>query len=496
MLKNVKAMILEKKEYLEAAQIIFEDATGSNIDDLIILGESADLPEDQEEEKEDDIPGGKDDDDIEDENGSKEDDSDDDDGDLDNLPLDDDEPEEGGAKGSEEGDDLLDNSIEDEMQGTLSDTDDLPALAGKQTGEPIADNIDDFLNVTIDLKSNTLTDILPIPPANANEAIADDVLSTRVDAGFGESVNSALDKISTKDRESIEKKVNKIIDGLKVIWNKLINMAIRATRALQKKLSKNPKESYIVESILTIKEIRDIYTSLSNPSNSECPVDYTHFGYNKIETMLNRKNTIKISITENDMEMLGKALDHVITFNKDFNDRFKDVDHDYVVSWKASLIKISKVLSDIIAEVNKQLAADKPASGSKEEPIKEGADAAAAAAGFPMEEEKEVKEKDLKENAFDINFMEAISLGGDAPAEGDEAAADGGTPPVDENGDEVPADGAESEVTAAVKDKVAEADTPVDAAGTQSGKEDLLKKLGNITKSLEDAKKAVMNTIQ
>ena len=44
MLKNVKAMILEKKEYLEAAQIIFEDATGSNIDDLIILGESADLP--------------------------------------------------------------------------------------------------------------------------------------------------------------------------------------------------------------------------------------------------------------------------------------------------------------------------------------------------------------------------------------------------------------------------------------------------------------------
>lgn len=310
MLKNVKAMILEKKEYLEAAEIIFEDAMGSNIDDLIILGESADLPK-----EDDDIPTGKEDDDN-DGNKNKEDD-DDDDKDLDNLPFNDGDNDADDMVGSKGTDDILDSSIEDdEIQTTLSDTDDLPIPVGAQTGQPIVDDIDDFLNVTIDLGSNTLTDVLPIPPSNAGEAIADDVLSTRVDSGFQE-------------------------DG------------------------------------------------------TPAPVQST--------------------------------------------------------------------------------------------------DPAGAAAGFPMDEDTD---DILKESVSDTNLMESITLGGDTPAEGD-GAGDGTTPSDDGAGD-VPTEGGEgeSEVTAAVKDKVAEADTPIEGGGMQSGKEDLLKKLGSITKSLEDAKKAVMNTIQ
>lgn len=319
MLKNIKNMINQKTEYLEAAQILFEGVTESNIDNLIVLGESADFP--KEDENDDDKLGGEGDeledkDDPIEDNKDNKDDLDEDDGDLNNLPLDD-EDDLKDDLGSGEDKDILDSSIEDEeIHATLTDTDDLPTPVGKQTGEPISDDIDDFLNITIDLKSNTITDVLPVPPSNAGEALADDILATRVDSGFGEDANAD----------------------------------------------------------------------------------------------------------------------------------------------------------------------------------------AAAAAGFPMEEESDPKKSDdaLKESAD--SFLEAITLDGGTDA-GDGAStekpADGTEPaPADGTGAEVPPEGQESEVTTAVKDKVAEADTPIDAAGAGSGKEDLLKKLGSITKSLEDAKKAVMNTIQ
>ena len=37
MLDNVKKMILEKQEYIEASKIIFEDTVENNLDDLIVL---------------------------------------------------------------------------------------------------------------------------------------------------------------------------------------------------------------------------------------------------------------------------------------------------------------------------------------------------------------------------------------------------------------------------------------------------------------------------
>ena len=51
MLNTIKGMILQKKEFQEAASIIFEDGVG-NLDDQIVLGE-----ENNEPEHGDDTPG-------------------------------------------------------------------------------------------------------------------------------------------------------------------------------------------------------------------------------------------------------------------------------------------------------------------------------------------------------------------------------------------------------------------------------------------------------
>lgn len=111
-------------------------------------------------------------------------------------------------------------------------------------------------------------------------------------------------------------------------------------------------------------------------------------------------------------------------------------------------------------------------------------------------------------------FTEAISVG--EPAEGNDAtggvpatddntagsdvsaedstaaaaAADGG---VDDTGEPTPED---SPVTAAVKDKVAEMDADTEGEEGEDVKEALLKKLGNLTKSIEDTKKMVMDAIK
>lgn len=317
MLKSVKAMILQKNEFLEAAQILFEENTETNLDNLIILGESADdLPKDKDDD-EDDKVGGKDDDDDKGKKDDEDDDGDDLDGDLNNLPLDaDDDDKDKGPEGNE---DLLNSPIgdDDEIEPSLLGTDDLPPVAGSATGDPASDNIEEFLNITIDLRSNTITDVLPVPPDNAAEAIAsDDILNTRVDAGFAEDAGGGIQ-----------------------------------------------------------------------------------------------------------------------------------------------------------------------------------------AGGFPMEEDAEapIEGSEVVKESVD-SFLEAISMDGEAaPAE---KPADGTEPPsdatIDAGAAEAPAaEGeGESEVTSAVRDKVSEADEPIEGGAMPNGKEELLKKLGSITKSLEDAKKAVMNTLQ
>lgn len=148
MLNMLKNLIKERKTYLEAADLLLED---EELDDSIVLGEEGD--EDIPEESSDD--GGSD------------------------FSMD-----EGG----------------DDEEDMLNDT--LPEPVGAQTGEPAQVGDDDILGATIDLATNTQTDVLPIPPANATDAIDgsdDDIMNTKVDDTYNDDDSEDLSDFPDED---------------------------------------------------------------------------------------------------------------------------------------------------------------------------------------------------------------------------------------------------------------------------------------------------------
>lgn len=213
MLSDIKEMLQKKQSYMEAAEIILEDGMG-NIDDSIVLGETKgedipmpdDKPEEKkenegEEEEKDDTKGSED--------GDHEEDDEVPEGDLENEPAEegpksdkpDDDPDEditddlaaadadddgSKPKGDEDEDDLASASADDETPLPLPGDESLPDVIGRQTGEPPIDDPQDLLNVEVNMGTGTLKDVLPVPPKNADEAIAGDNPEQHVDAGFGD----------------------------------------------------------------------------------------------------------------------------------------------------------------------------------------------------------------------------------------------------------------------------------------------------------------------
>lgn len=326
MLNTIRTMIKEKESFLEAADVIFEDGSGKNLDNFIVLGEEGEdpIPETDitENDDENDVPTDDGDEKEKEEgeddgNGSSEDD------DVSNLPIDDEPVAPTAPVDPASNDDVLNSPADGSDIGNEQPMplpgNDLPTPVGAQTGEPINDD-DDIMNVEIDLGSNTVKDVLPVPPANAGEAIADSEGPQHVDSGFaGEGGTEAV------------------------------------------------------------------------PQSAE--------------------------------------------FSEKKEDKEKEDDKE---EFKESGNSMSSMLNSF----------------------------------------------------FGSSYTEAITLGDD-PAPKEDAA------PAEDPAAEEPA-AEESEVTSAVRDKVAEveSDAPASDSGGTASKEDLLKKLGNITKSLEDAKKAVMNTLQ
>lgn len=200
MLNTIKTLIQEKTKFLEAADVIFEDVSNLNLDDQIILGlESAnDVPmdggseevspveedvdeniKDQEEDSKDNEDENKDDD---------EDDHDveDKDDDIINSNIED-ESDEVDNPISTDNEDLLDSDVDDVPAPTAGEGE-LSLPGDDLSNTPVSqDNADDnLLNVEIDLGSNTVKDVLPVPPANAGDVIPgnDDTTSQHVDSGF------------------------------------------------------------------------------------------------------------------------------------------------------------------------------------------------------------------------------------------------------------------------------------------------------------------------
>ena len=142
MLNTIKDLINQKQAYLEAAQLMLED---TELDDSIVLDESPMEipPEEKTEEAENEAP------------------------------------EEVSS----------DETVVEEEQPLPMEDDELPTTpAAEPTGEPVSDDSADIMTAEIDLATNTQTDILPVPPANANDAIdgEGDILSQTVDSGFGD----------------------------------------------------------------------------------------------------------------------------------------------------------------------------------------------------------------------------------------------------------------------------------------------------------------------
>ncbi len=188
MLKIIKDMINRKQEFLESARLIYEDVMEEGLNDFIILGETSeeDIEEDSSDSEEIDVT-------------DKEEDSSD--MDLDTISLSDEEPE---VPEEPMGMDDANSSEDDVLSTPLND--DLPMPIGRQTGEPLNDDIDDLMYVTIDLKSNTMSDVLPVPPSNASEALNLDNIEMNVDSGF-ESANEdvkKLDEIETKTKKKTD----------------------------------------------------------------------------------------------------------------------------------------------------------------------------------------------------------------------------------------------------------------------------------------------------
>lgn len=181
-------MINRKQEFLESARIIYEDVMEEGLNDFIILGETF-----SDDVKELDVH-------EDDKSNPNEDNMSD--MDLNNMPMSDADEDEESEEPEEEpnfGHDLLSEPMND----------DLPTPIGRQTGEPLNDDIDDLMYVTLDLKSNTMSDILPVPPNNANEALSIDDIKINVDSGF-----ESTDDV--KKLNEIEEKSKKKTDSA---WN-------------------------------------------------------------------------------------------------------------------------------------------------------------------------------------------------------------------------------------------------------------------------------------
>lgn len=336
--------------------------------------------------------------------------------------------------------DILDQPIEDE----------LPEPVGAQTGEPAEIGDGDILSTEIDLATNTPNDTLPVPPAGAADVVpgAD---TTRVDSGFSTADVSEDD--DSRDAQSEE-------------------------------------------------EAADI---LDLPIDEEAEIPDPN-GVAKKEEKPEEKARDKATPTEDTKEFKD-------TFNEDFdilNESIDDVKEESEPEEKTEEAEESEPTEEKCekkedcddTDEKKDDAEEKevvPKTESNDKP-KVKYDKTLDLSGMSADQIKASIDPGMKaklESAgiFD-KFVEAISIG-DAPA-ADEGTTD--QPPVDDTATDVSTDAAPTDqpvdnaVTAAVKDKLGEMNSADTEPNPAASKEAILKKLTNLTKTIEDTKNLVIDS--
>ena len=407
MLNTIKDLINQKQAYLEAAQLMLED---TELDDSIVLDESPMEipPEEKTEEAENEAP------------------------------------EEVSS----------DETVVEEEQPLPMEDDELPTTpAAEPTGEPVSDDSADIMTAEIDLATNTQTDILPVPPANANDAIdgEGDILSQTVDSGFGDDedkpaiTNTADIMDDPIDEPEVKASDDKNKDDLD------INTPVGESDDLLNEA------------------VDDIMDESVDDDNMEKSIEEKEKDYLK---------SYKESDDDSD-DIMDEPIDEAVDDDK-IKRSIEEKEKEYNKSYKES------VFSDEDDWINESFIDD----GNYGEEFTESADADTDT------EESDEESDELTESTFDDDvFNEAISLG-------DDSAADAGSDTSSNASDAPDASAAPAEdnaVTSAVKDKVDEMSSTDDYSGSSSSatdKEELMKKLSSLTKSIEDAKALVLKGLQ
>lgn len=546
MLNHIKQLIQEKKEILEAANIIMEDHIMDDIDNTIVLGEDSSSFEDQTPESSE---------------ASFEND------DVDNEPIDD-----GNMTGNEDG---SSSSTEPE-----------------EPDDPTFDPIDDILSSTIDLRSNTLTDALPIPPSNARDAIddngEDDIMNMRIDSGFGDdnppetsdaggiAMDGNLGEANEDvvESEDIERNIKEYLnisdadddsmyesvdskESIKIMAKNLKNI-IKSFKKLRRPINEyvkdyNKKHGYGIFSKNRIpqyayygaslgdavspftwgtlglkgkikKALRDLddhnndyfehfklYLRLHIES-AEVPLDSMVVKHifsvymDAVETCMKKDlpaevySVVKLQGSKDDSDYLTKG-----TYRDTKGQASPTKKNDALYEYYSTIYVYDRSIPVLMSKKGILKGVDIESSGDSLtdkdlEPIcsEENIMNPKNLLGLGRIDDKASQDPDqVKSESFGGDILnEEITIGGEAN-EGDTAAQLADTT--------AGADGGENAVTAAVRDKVSDAapdvtDEPLDGSVETDGasvgsREEILKKLGNITKSLEDTKNAVLKSL-
>lgn len=482
MLNGIKNMINQKLAIQEAADAILRESCNMDIDDLIVLGEDSEMENPVIEEDDDD---------------------------TDDVPMDkEDSPESlPGDDNNDEGEDEDDEDDEDSPAGTNNDPGesddimnseidvDIPTPVGRQTGEPVNDDIGDLMQMEIDLTSNTMSNLLPIPPSNADEAIISDDLGGKqhVDSGFGGDDNGEdiqEDNPGDAGIEESSKNLTSLLDDKTFVKMKNVITTFTSDMKPVTMLTslfwgfdvftgKYPdvlrdcitKDNYKTPDYLVLSVI-DILEHCKCVQEVDWKVERSDFiwSIDNIAKTYGFKHGVKSD------DLSTKRSGEELMY--EFNQKAKDGINVYDIEIESDSYVLCLWKKDKVNELKKIL----------------------NEAGMKLRSISKNKDGKLVLESVE-EFTEGISLAGGM--EENEEGSDGAVPEEDVSKDPVPdtaddSDTKENSVTAAVRDKINESETEEPSStGSSSSttKEELLKKLGSITKNLEDAKKAVMDVI-
>ena len=165
MLNTIKSMIQQKKSFQEASDLIMEDVNIFGISDSVVFGEDVDNDNDDDnnEENSNNLNNN-----IE---TSDENNMDDESNDISQNNTD---------------NSILDNPIEDDKELPIPGNNELLPNPTDNNINNRSDDYNDILSADIDLTSNTMKDILPVPPSNAGDSVvSNDTVNQHIDSGFG-----------------------------------------------------------------------------------------------------------------------------------------------------------------------------------------------------------------------------------------------------------------------------------------------------------------------